>query len=468
MTQDLSNNSPILLNDPKFYPEKLLAKRMRAVFITIPQTTIDYFKLHAAFTEYEQVAYVITAEEHHKDEGLHIHLVIKLKQQVKLSVIHKIIAKQEGNVRGTINYQAPKHILKSINYVKKDGKYHEDGDIPKEAGRQTDNTTLEAIKLAKEGQLEEAIEIIRETNPLDYLKHKETLIENLRTENITREKFPLPDLSQGITLRPYQEKVVELLRQTPKARRIIWVEGRPNAGKSFLINYLSNLQNYNYGVYHAGQSIKFDDLAYNYDEEGAIVWDFPKAYDWENLSNHAGQMIEKFSDYGQKISSKKYKGKTQHIRGHVLVCSNRPPIESILHRDIIHIKTDDEHHQEEEQTNTTINDIDTPPTSDSDLSEEEEFDDEDSGLKITKKVMQPQHLTADDRAKLRETRKRNKKYLSLAKSKPNTHLDKIEDNNDSDSSFDVDKHRITKDEIEQSRKKWENKDKKTSIKKVSI
>ena len=346
-----------------------------------PQTTIEYTKLHATLKDYKQITYLATAEEQHKDEGLHIHIVIKLKQQVKISQIHSRIAQQEGLVKGTINYQAPTHILKSINYVKKDGKYQEYGDIPKQKGGQPkQNTTLEAIKLAQEGHLEEAIEIVRETNPLDYLKHKETLTENLRTENTTREKFPLPDLSVGIKLRPYQEKVVELLNETPKARRIIWVEGRPNVGKSFLINYLSNLENYKYGVYHAGQSIKFDDLAYNYDEEGVIVWDFPKAYDWENLSNHAGQMIEKFSDYGQKISSKKYKGKTQHIRGHVLVCSNRPPIESILHRDVIHIKTHNEYHQEDQTT--TINDMETLTDTEGEQDKELEIDINDTYLDI--------------------------------------------------------------------------------------
>lgn len=434
MNQDLSNNLGINLNDPKFYPEKLLAKRMRALFITIPQTTKNYQVVHNKLKDYKQITFIATAEKQHQDEGTYIQIVMKLKQQVKLSQIHKLIDDTEGIVRGTINYQAPTDILQLINITTK-GKYEQDGETPKQTGGQykENDKTLEAIKLAQEGNLEEAIDIVREQNPLDYLKHKETLIENLRTENITREKFQLPDLSVGIKLRPYQEKVVKLLNETPKARRIIWVEGKPNAGKSFLINYLSNLENYKYGVYHAGQSIKFDDLAYNYDEEGAIVWDFPKAYDWQNLSNHAGQMIEKFSDYGQKISSKKYKGKTQHIRGHVLVCSNRPPIESILHRDIIHIKTDDEHHQEEEvsdaqehhdlkteqlyeEQTTTINDIDTPVDTED---EEEYYDDEDDDdvrhYRITKEEIQQDEILHKQQEETSTTIQQNNQILNYLK-----------------------------------------------------
>eukprot|EP00481_Brizalina_sp_1-RS-2013_P000562 TRINITY_DN1443_c0_g1_i1.p1 TRINITY_DN1443_c0_g1~~TRINITY_DN1443_c0_g1_i1.p1 ORF type:complete len:112 (-),score=0.98 TRINITY_DN1443_c0_g1_i1:58-393(-) len=105
---------------------------MRALFITIPQTTIEYTKLHEALTEYKQITYLGTAEEQHKDQGLHIHIVIKLKQQVKLSQIHSIIAELEGIVKGTINYQTPTHILKSINYIKKDGQIlKNNGELPK-------------------------------------------------------------------------------------------------------------------------------------------------------------------------------------------------------------------------------------------------------------------------------------------------------------------------------------------------
>jgi hypothetical protein len=112
------------LDNSTLYPSALLDSRVVSNFITIPQTTIDYKVLHQALSDYKQVRYVITKLEQHKDEGRHIHIVVKTKQQVRLGTLHKIITKvaesMSATITGTINYQKPKNLNASIQYLKKE------------------------------------------------------------------------------------------------------------------------------------------------------------------------------------------------------------------------------------------------------------------------------------------------------------------------------------------------------------
>jgi hypothetical protein len=95
-------------------------------------------------------------------------------------------------------------------------------------------------------------------------------------------------------------------------------------------------------MYDAGQSASLDNVAYGYDQEGVIAWDLPRTFDFEEKGDHIANVIEKFSDFGQSITSKKYKGKTQQVRGHTIVFSNREPLEQLAHRDIVHINLEKE------------------------------------------------------------------------------------------------------------------------------
>ena len=108
-------------------------------------------------------------------------------------------------------------------------------------------------------------------------------------------------------------------------------------GKSFMFNYIN--ENYEYGVYNAGQTASLDNIVYGYDEEGAIIWDIPKSYNWDNddIVNALASSIEKFSDFGQYLTSKKYQGKKCRSLGHTIVFSNRRPIKQLKHRDIVEI-----------------------------------------------------------------------------------------------------------------------------------
>ena len=78
-------------NNDQNYPNKLLEARSTSFFITIPQTTINYKDLHDKLINYSQLKYVISKLEQHQDNGLHIHLVIKSKTNIKIKQIHNII-----------------------------------------------------------------------------------------------------------------------------------------------------------------------------------------------------------------------------------------------------------------------------------------------------------------------------------------------------------------------------------------
>jgi hypothetical protein len=330
-TQDKHNN----------YNETFLNKRHTALFITIPQTTIKTQELVDNIKAYNQVTYLLAKREQHQDKGEHIHLVVKFKQQVKTNSIHKLIMATEGKITGLIEYKKPEHIGKCISYLHKEETSIEDpieyGDRPIPKGRPVGDKDIEyqaAICQAENGQLEEAMETIKATNPLEYIKYKETFKENLKTENKVRKYYELPDYSKA-KLSTTQQQVWDVLQETPKARRIIWVSGAYGAGKSFLYQYIKS--NHEYEMYDAGQSASLDNVAYGYDQEGVIAWDLPRSFDWEEKGDHIANVIEKFSDFGQSITSKKYKGKTQQVRGHTIVFSNSRPIEQLVHRDIVHI-----------------------------------------------------------------------------------------------------------------------------------
>ncbi len=65
------------------------------------------------------------------------------------------------------------------------------------------------------------------------------------------------------------------------------------------------------------------------------------------IGDHLASTIEKFSDFGQTLTSRKYKGKKIDVLGHVIVFSNRHCLDQLSHRDIIRINTRDDESEEE-------------------------------------------------------------------------------------------------------------------------
>uniref|UniRef100_UPI004048C726 hypothetical protein n=1 Tax=Orrella sp. TaxID=1921583 RepID=UPI004048C726 len=360
----MSNNqnqptAQTLGNPKELYPQKLLSARTTALFVTIPQTKINYQELHNKILTKKNINYLLTKLEQHKDEGLHIHIIVKSNQAFRISAIHNIIMsfKEDRTGNSTIDYQKPDNIQASINYLKKeetsiiDQPFLEWGEAPRPAHRPKKNIQEEdifnALELAQDGQADEALQQIRQSNPRDYLLYKNQIRETLQSEKKPLKKWDLPEYNTDETkLTKSQQKLWDLLQRPPKARQIFWITGDYGSGKTFIKNYIEN--NYEYGTYDAGQSASLDNVAYAYNEEGAIMWDLPRTFNFAEMGDAIANVIEKFSDYGTKISSKKYNGKTQRVRGHTIVFSNQPCLQQLEHRDIVKIHMIKDNEDEEE------------------------------------------------------------------------------------------------------------------------
>lgn len=383
------------------YSSKLLSASVNSLFITVPQTTINYEELHTKLSNFKHTKYLITKLEQHEDKGLHIHIVIILSATQRISAIHKQIIEQEGEIIGSIDYEKPQNIGKVINYCKKEetsveGKpYLEYGEITQRASAQSNQdkeALLSAIALAEEGNTEEALQQIKNIDPMRYIQYKQQIKENLSTENKTIKKYEAPSFNTNDTqLNPKQKQVWDLLQETPKARRIIWVSGQYGSGKSFLFNYINT--NHEYRLYNAGSSASMDNVVYDYDEQGVIAWDLPRTFDFDALGNSISAVIEKFSDFGQSISSKKYSGKTQKVLGHCLVFSNRKPLETLLHRDVVHIDlspNEEGNDPELDRTPMTFSDIQYHQPETSEMHEVSSSDEEDEY--ITQAITDKPHI----------------------------------------------------------------------------
>jgi hypothetical protein len=326
------------------YSEILLGTRIYSNFITIPQTTIDYRELHKELSGYKNLTNLLTKLEQHEDGGYHIHILIKLNTQIVIRKIHKTIMAQQGTIKGLIQYEKIKNYQASINYLNKQETSVEGcellefgtNEMRECGGQKKEEKYTEAIEQAKLGKVDEALEIIEKADPQKYLQYRQIYTENLKLSNKVRKKYTAPDFTKEHNkLTNSQQQVWDILQEQPKARRIIWVTGSYGTGKTFLYNYIK--ENHEYGTYDAGQSASLDNVAYGYDEEGVIAWDLPRTFDFEQLGKPIATVIEKFSDFGQQITSKKYSGKTNKVLGHVIVFSNHEPLEILKHRNIVHI-----------------------------------------------------------------------------------------------------------------------------------
>lgn len=335
------------LDNDNLYSKELLNKSFRNLFITIPHTNIDYKILINSFNSTLHLKYIIGCRELHQDNTPHIHLLLVLEKPSRLKPIHNIIKSQNETPKGSINYKTAEHIAKCINYIKKDKDYMELGEVPSKTGsvgKQKQNISyqeqqdihytniLEIIENTQDK--DKALETFKKTCPRDYFMNSDKV--EAQIDKLLKPKHKKYDYikytNNNTALSNWQQETWDILQSPPKPRQIIWVYGEPGAGKSFMFNYLT--ENHEYGLYHAGQSVSLDNLAYSYEEQGVIAWDIPMNFNWKELTTPLCNVIEKFSDFGQIITSKKYTGKNCRVLGHTLVFSNNPPPIELTHRDI--------------------------------------------------------------------------------------------------------------------------------------
>lgn len=336
---------------PELYSKQLLKQPRRQHFVTIPHSDQDHQQLLDNIEKASKnIKYLCVAKEKHTEGGEHYHILITATRSINVSQIHKRIMETEGNIKGSINYQQVKSLQATETYIKKDGNYKECGELSTQKYKKDkqsiiDETLNEAYTNDK--TFKENIELIKAKQPAYFTQYKNQIINELKLKDEKELlKFEAPVYtSENTQLRPYQKRIWELINTQPKVRRIIWVNGRPNTGKSFMFNYIE--ENFKYGIYSAGSTASLDNAVYGYEEQGAIAWDIPLNYDYKTFGDALASTIEKFSDFGQHLTSRKYQGKKIQVLGHVLVFANRPVLPQLKHRDIIEINPRDDLNEEE-------------------------------------------------------------------------------------------------------------------------
>lgn len=203
-------------------------------------------------------------------------------------------------------------------YCQKDGDYEEYGTLPKSKKEEQLEIWEEALELARSGRVEE----IRADM---YIRYRSTFMHIAESaRNVQR---PCPD----ITLRPWQEDIIEIVKGEPDDRAIhyIW-DATGGAGKSTFARYLSHTFD-NCVIYRPCRGI---DLAYNYDPRCRIaIFDLPRsageAIPWST--------IEQIKD-GYLISTKYEVKVKEFLPPHVIIFSNREIPHDVLSNDRIKIK----------------------------------------------------------------------------------------------------------------------------------
>jgi hypothetical protein len=152
-------------------------------------------------------------------------------------------------------------------------------------------------------------------------------------------------VDKNYPLLPWQKAVFEALRQAPRERRLRFVEGMFSVGKSTFTRMLQDPGFWaSQGEPHRGalnvtNIVKLDDFVMKYGTKGfpgTLVFDLPRHS--QSFSAKQLDLLEEYTNTGNPLEGVKYEGGTVVMRSHVLVFSNHPPPEGILHKKVYHLR----------------------------------------------------------------------------------------------------------------------------------
>ena len=332
--------------DKKAAFREVMRKQVSRVALTIKHTDVQKEELRdllGPMCRYLRVGHELH-EEHVPDRpDDHLHAYLQLSAQKRLGEIYKLVQdKLDDRYYGRPDVrQLPSNTdaAKWNNYCKKDGDYIDHGELQmagpaRKRGEQDEAPYHEFLHVAATEGVDAAMAYASEELVEQYCTRYSALKEAAESKKPRRTKYDLPSMeAKDVQPRQWQKAwLPRVVEKKPTRRRIHWVWGSPGQGKSWVHDFLD--ANHPHGCFNAGNRCCLDNLAYNYNEEGVVMWDFPKNFDWDGMSLAAASVIEKFSDFGTPLRSLKYKGKSCYARGHVVVFANRPPIAELAHRDV--------------------------------------------------------------------------------------------------------------------------------------
>lgn len=273
----------------------------------------------------------------------HLHIVMQLKTQARLSTLLAIVNPRVMDAKFPLRITDPYHPKFVVDYCKKGelskAQWDQDGNKAEHFGLNAD--FWEVGKFVPSGTRTDLLKLVDAINAAPTFRHvlrneevADTLARHLTyAKSVYDAKKPPP--IDDFQPRPWQQNLLSKLLEKPDNRTIFWVcDPKGGAGKTTFATYL--VRNHD-AIILAG---KAQDMFYAYDYEPIIIIDIPRADTLEYINYGA---IEKLKD-GVFFSGKYHSAlKLREQAAHVVVFSNEEPDKSKWTSDrlsLIHVSSD--------------------------------------------------------------------------------------------------------------------------------
>lgn len=261
----------------------------------------------------------------------HVHCLINYVNSVRFNTLQNKLYTGIKYARTQIQRENYRNYC--FNPMKPDGSLKGKLAEPKEIG-----TWKEVDIKGKRNDLDEAKAIIQsKTKWSDVVNDNEitsVVARHMKWSRSVYDNRPIdfPEIDMSIGIQDWQKEVIEVLKESPKKRRIIWIWSREHeTGKTTFKDYLMKE---GYSVLDGVLDLR--DLLYAYDGHKIIWFDFAKtSFDVnEKFIRHRNNVLEKISN-GTSHLSTKYEVLTKLVFCHVIVSSNDPPPDEELPNRIV-------------------------------------------------------------------------------------------------------------------------------------
>ena len=285
-------------------------------------TINNYNDEHESLLESEgnsdDVAYLIYGKEVGSSGTPHLQGHVSYRKQLRFSKV------KERLPDGT-HIEVVRLLQSHIEYCKKDGNYSEFGTPPKlgNDSRSASRVELDEFRATVASGVFESPDL-REKHPNVMARYPHF------ARSVVRDLFPKPERLPASSLRPWQQRVVEILDGPVDPRRILFiVDERGNSGKTYLGRFLLG----NYEKVQVLRAGKVADMALIYSATTKIlVVDVPR----QKVDTLQYNFLEQVKD-GLLMSGKYESQMKIFTPPHVLVMMNEEPDRKALSEDRYHI-----------------------------------------------------------------------------------------------------------------------------------
>lgn len=212
----------------------------------------------------EEMHYLVYGKEICPDTGRpHWQSHVEFKKKKTYSGVRKFYPYLATNALSVV-----RDVNKSIAYCKKDGEFVEHGSKPT-SGQRSDlvlvkNRLIAGEKLSDLALDDECAEVVAR-----HMTYFRSIASSINTgKGLSALKTQLA----GVSLRPWQQSLVDIVSAQPDPRHVHWFwDSTGNVGKSFMASYLSVF--HGAAVFSGG---KVSDIAHAYNMEPVVIFDLSR------------------------------------------------------------------------------------------------------------------------------------------------------------------------------------------------